>query len=182
MKVATVAVSQSSLRNINQIHDMVDFVNSGGFWTQDELIKYSKVSGNPCCGLIQIHKLDDSFSVLHDGHHRMVATFLSKRDYLREDEYEIKSWPYLDPEKKTGYLDINHENGWYTPFDPRTHLRVADIKEFKQLARIMFESNPERAIQWIEENSSKFRTPISDIRTVADLSRSLFPNFQVSCG
>ncbi len=170
MEFSNLAIEQESLRNINQIAEMVKFVKSGGFWTKRELQNYAPNSTEP---MIQINKFSDGFLVLRNGHHRLVSTWLAGRFYLREDEYEVTHWPYSDPVNKTGYLDICHKNHWYTPFDPRTHVRASDIKYFKVLAKDMFAFEPENAVEWIESNSHLFRSPVTNIRTVSDLASSV---------
>lgn len=180
LEISTLKVTQGTLRlPMEELWQMVRFVKEGGFWTIDQLNKYHSLKNQSLCKkrcLIQIHELDDGERFLHDGHHRMAATWFAGREYLREDEFEVEKWPYSDSFTKTGYIDLNHENYWYTPFDPRTHLRISDTREFKTEARKRFEENPSEAQSWIEKNAHRFRMPITNVRTVSDLAKIVFAN------
>ncbi len=155
---------------------MIDFVKSGGFWTIEQLKRYATSTNTYCCFPIQINEFEDGFKCLHDGHHRCVSTYLAGRDYLRRDEYQITCWTYRE------YLEINHENRWYTPFDPRTHLRTHDISDFKAKAYKLFCKDPIEAVQWIECNKDLYCYPVSDIVTVADLAKVVYEHLPKEMG
>lgn len=147
-----ILVMQADLRHWDHILEMSEYVRNGGFWTEDYLEIYSKGRNLARISpLIAISRFEDAKFFIHDGHHRSVATYLGGRDYLRNDEYILTDWSYDQ------YLEISPENGWYTPFDPRIHVRKADFGNFKKLARDKFANNPEEAFRWVLDNLEEFR-------------------------
>lgn len=151
--IGNLVVMQDDLRNWDNLHKMIQFVRDGGFWTPDELTKYSKEKNlTRVSPSIAITRFEDGVEYLHDGHHRCVATWLGGRDYLRSDEYEMSSWSY------EGYIELAPQNNWYTPFDPRIHVRKADFSSFKQEAKLRFAQNPKDAEDWLYANTNLFRT------------------------
>ena len=121
---------QSDLRHWETIDEMALFVKNGGFWTLDYLKEYSELNNLPRVSpLISITKFEDGECYLHDGNHRSVATWLGDRTYLREDEYVLTESTY------DYYLEFAPHNNWYTPFDPRTHVRTPDFAKFKKSAK-----------------------------------------------
>ena len=121
---------QSDLRHWDSMEEMSLFVKNGGFWTQDYLKEYSELNNLPSVSpLIAITKFEDGECYIHDGHHRCVATWLGERKFLREDEYILKEWTY------DYYTEFAPHNNWFTPFDPRTHVRKPDFAAFKKAAR-----------------------------------------------
>jgi hypothetical protein len=133
---------------------MIRYVSEGGVWTKHYLEEYSQKMGlGRVSPLIQLSRFDDGKVFLHDGHHRVVSTHLAGRSILLPEEYEISEWTY--PE----YLEINHGNGWYTPFDPRIHTRTPDFGKFKKLAKEKFILDPIEAEKWILENQHLYREP-----------------------
>lgn len=147
-------VTQSDIRNHSALQGMIAYVKEGGFWTAEALLGYSKSHSLRTSPLIQVSRFEDSQTngpfYIHDGHHRALSTFLAGRSFLREDEYEITDWAYQQ------YMEVNHANGWYTPFDPRTQVRLPDFGDFKREARDRFLGG-EDATQWILENASRYR-------------------------
>jgi hypothetical protein len=152
LSLSNLWVMQENLRQTNLL-EMIKHVRQGGLWDIEYLTKYSqKNSLSRISPLIQISRFEDNLLYLHDGHHRCVATWLAGRHHLEDSEYQIRDWTY------TSYLEINHDNGWYTPFDPRIHVRAADFANFKKQARNKFLLN-EDAVKWIESNYDCFRHP-----------------------
>lgn len=146
-------VMQDDLRHWDHMGDMIQYVRHGGFWTAEYLKNYSAAMKLPRVSpLIAVSRFEDGKSYIHDGHHRSIATFLGGRDYLREDEYHLTEWAY------SKYLEIAPENGWYTPFDPRLHVRTADFADFKHEARDRFQKDHQTALQWVLDNVNRFRT------------------------
>lgn len=64
--------------------------------------------------------------MIQDGHHRAVSTLLGGRKFFTDEEYQIQHWNYDE------YLQVNLKNGWYTPYDPKTEVRIEDIKTYKE--------------------------------------------------
>lgn len=110
--------------------------------------------------LIQITQFEDVALYLH------VATLLGRRDYLRDDEYNVTARRYAD------YLEINHPNGWYTPFDPRLEMRKADFGSFKKMAKSLFAADATAAAEWIRANTHQFSHPRT-FHTIEELAMKL---------
>ena len=128
IKIDELIVSHNMLRNIN-LKKMVDFVSDGGYWTKEELEEYSKQHNlSRVSPLIEIIQFENGMKLLHDGHHRVVSTIYGGRYILEDDEYHIGESTF------ELYMNANPDKGWYTPYDPRTHCRLPDFKEFKDRA------------------------------------------------
>lgn len=157
-------VMQDDLRHWDTMKEMVAFVKEGGFWTQEYLEKYSKKKKLPRVSpLIAISRFEDGVDFLHDGHHRCVATWLGGREFLIPDEYQITPWIYDD------YLDIAPQNNWYTPFNPKTHVRTADFAKFKAEAKERFQKDQKEAVDWLYDHLDDFRT-VRTIKNVPELA------------
>ena len=157
-------VMQSDLRHWDDLSSMIEYVKGGGFWTAEYLSDYAKSKSLPRVSpLISVSSFEDNSDFVHDGHHRCVATWLGGRNYLRDDEFNLTEWKYKD------YLEIAPENNWYTPFDPKTHVRTADFAAFKKEARERFKSDVNVALDWLYKNLDQFRTPRT-IHTVPELA------------
>lgn len=144
-------IMQHDLRNFTQIDEMIKYVSNGGFWTQDALAAFAvKFHHERVCPLMEIVFFPDGQKMVHDGHHRLVSTYLGGRDYVRGDEYVMKLWKYED------YLHINFDNRWVTPFDPRTHVRVADIGVFKKTALDLSKTDADAAKSYIRAHQHTY--------------------------
>lgn len=142
-------VLQDGLRHWDDINLMSQYVKNGGFWLKEYLENYSKTHNlGHAPQLISISCFEDGSKFIHDGLHRSVATLLGGRDYFRDDEFVLTDWKYSD------YLEIVPEKNWFTPFDPRTHVRTADFFSFKKEAKNRFADNFEEAKKWLHENST----------------------------
>lgn len=154
IKLGELIVMQDSLRHTVQVPGMIEFVRTGGFWTQESLKafavqnKLSRVSP-----VMEIIRFPDKKLMVHDGHHRIVATYLAGRNYLRGNEYVYNDWSYDD------YLEINFGNRWVTPFDPRIEIRAADIGVFKKEALELAKSDPDAAIRFILDSKQVYVKP-----------------------
>jgi len=158
-------VLQADLRHWTDVDSMIEHVKNGGFWTKEYLEEYSLLKKLPRVSpIIAISSFEDGVKFVHDGHHRCVATWLGGRDYLRSDEFLISEWKYEE------YLEIAPHNNWYTPFNPKTHVRTPDFAEFKVQAKLRFKDNPKEAADWLYENLDEFRT-VRTIDSVADLAK-----------
>ena len=154
IELCNLTVMQDELRHTAQVAKMVEFVKKGGFWTQEVLRQYAAAHGlNRVCPPMEIIRFPDAHLMVHDGHHRAVSVCLGGRDYIREDEYVFKDWSYED------YLEINFPNRWVTPFDPRTHIRIANIAEFKKTALDLAATDFDAACLFIEENRNEYIKP-----------------------
>jgi hypothetical protein len=160
-------VMQTDLRHWDHMPTMISHVKSGGFWRSEYLVEYANLNDLKVSPIIQISRFEDGLIYVHDGHHRCISTWLGGRTYLDSSEYRIRDWKYDQ------YLEINHANGWYTPFDPRIHLRTADFADFKKKAKEKFLANPAEAEKWIYEHVDYYRRD-REIGTVPDLAEATF--------
>jgi hypothetical protein len=163
LHLENILVTQEWLRNAVQINGMVYHLINGGTFDSDAICKFSKRQA----GLIQIARFPDGKLFLQDGHHRLMAVFLSRRDFLHSFEYEITDWTYQE------YLDINFKQKWVTPYDPRTELRIEDYHSFKCGVFERYAVSEEDAIQYINENRDKYTIKRSDvgITDIASMAR-----------
>lgn len=146
-------VTHNSLRHRDSLREMVQHVENGGFWDEPSLKAYAEKNlkhQSRVSPPIQLSEFEDGRIFIHDGHHRTASVFLAGRKFLANTEYVIARWRYYD------YMVISHENGWYTPFDPRTHCRIPDFGEFKATSRQKFNIDPDIAIHWIKDNQDLY--------------------------
>lgn len=164
IKIDDLIVSHNTLRNKN-IRAMVEFVSNGSYWTKEALEDYAKKhNSNRVSPLIEIIQFENGTKLLHDGHHRVVATLLGGRYVLEDDEYHLGESTF------ERYMHANPEKGWYTPFDPRTHCRLPDFKEFKERAKWMFTASPvKHAFEWLSTRITDYAEP-RKITSVHDLT------------
>ncbi len=66
MLIDNLIIRQESLRNPEQLSEMILFINSGGSFTEK----------------IILSQFPDSKLVIHDGHHRLCAIYLSGRTFF----------------------------------------------------------------------------------------------------
>ncbi len=133
---------------------MTQFVRNGGYWTIDVIREWCKTKTTDRVGhLIQLSLFEDNQLYIQDGHHRIASTFAGGRKELRHDEFEVSLWRYSD------YLEINPALDWFTPFDPRTEIRLPDIASFKNKARDLFVIDEQEAIKFIRNNKSLYAVP-----------------------
>ncbi len=167
--LADLLVTHKSVRHWDDVQQMAEFVRRGGFWTLDVLKEYAESIGSKRVSpLIQISQFEDEQFFIHDGHHRSVSTHLGARNYLRDDEYEIKAWTYAE------YLEINGELNWVTPFDPRDEVRLPDFASFQKEALrrylLLKESDSLDGFnEWVRKSASKYKTQRGNTLTVADI-------------
>lgn len=147
-------VLQADLRHQADIQTMAEYVKNGGYWTKECLKEYSKSQKlTRISPVITISQFEDGLQFIHDGLHRSVATWLGGRDYLHPDEFVLTNWKYEE------YEEVSPQNNWYTPFNPKIHLRVADLSSFKKEAKEKFKTDPDTATasEWLLSNMDKFR-------------------------
>lgn len=158
IEIASLIVMQEKPRRAEQIPAMTEFVRNGGFWTLDALTHHGgRVE------MIYLSKFPDGTIMIHDGHHRVMATCLAGRTYLRDDEYIIREWTY------EAYLNINWLTGYFTPHDPRTEVRLPDFLEFKEHVRRLLGNEGEAAAARYIHDSKHLFCKAREIRTVAEL-------------
>ena len=151
MKIQDLKVTQAGLRNQPQLNGMVKFIKNGGLFNEQSISSFC--DANPEAyrsNLIQVAKFPDGELFISDGHHRALAIALAGRNELHEDEYFIKDWSYDE------YLDINFDQKWVTPFDPRTHVRLGEFFDFKQKVYEQLEVSQEKAVAYINQHPEQY--------------------------
>jgi hypothetical protein len=160
-------VSQHGLRCPDaELRGMIEFVAGGGLWTEAALRAHAALYRQPPPSPIRLSQFPDSL-VVHDGHHRLVATHLAGRAFLNPPEYRVTRWTYEQ------YLEVNFACGWVTPFDPRTHVRIADFADWKRRVLEVAQSDPARALELIRSEPGAYRQP-RRYAAVAALARECF--------
>src|SRR6478736_7203466 len=116
MKIKDIIITQDSLRNKEQVQNMVKFLENNKNFA-DKIV---------------LSRFPDGKIYIQDGHHRLCALYISKRKFLESNEYTIKDWTYEQ------YLEINLELGWMTPYNPLTEIRIPDISFFKRKVNSLY--------------------------------------------
>jgi hypothetical protein len=168
--LASLTVGQHGLRHSpGALYRMMDFVADGGVWTEAALREHARLHNLPEPSPIQLSAFPGGSGtapllLVHDGHHRLVATHLGGRDFLHPQEFAITLWAYDD------YLAINFRSGWVTPFDPRTHARTADFASWKDRVMEVARADPALAERMIREETGAYRVVrrYSDIASLAE--------------
>jgi hypothetical protein len=138
---------QDDIRNATQIPSMINFIKNGGIWSLPSLTYYANVHNVKTSPLIEIASFPDGMMMIHDGHHRAVATYLGGRKFLHPEELRIKEWNY------SNYLGINFATKWVTPFDPRTHVRNAEIFVFKsKVFDVLQKEGKDKAVDFVKNS------------------------------
>lgn len=145
--------TQKGLRHADQIASMVEFVRSGGIFSQEALIQFAQSKGYESEKLIQINKFEDEMNFIHDGHHRCFSIWLAGREILHHQEFVFSYWSYQQ------YGEINFDNGYVTPYNPKEEIRHADFFDFKFEVRKIAETSIEEAIEFIKLNRSRYCEP-----------------------
>jgi hypothetical protein len=170
LALARLTVGQHGLRHgAGQMHALMDFVAGGGLWSEAALREHAGRHGLPRPSLIRLAEFPAAAGgppllLIHDGHHRLVATHLAGRDFLDPEEYRVTRWAYED------YLAVNFGRGWVTPFDPRTHVRHADFAAWKAQILAVARLDPALAEQLIREQPESYRQ-VRRYRDLAALAR-----------
>lgn len=141
-----------------EILKMAARVYWGGKFSAETLARY-----NPNrTSLIAITEFEDGQMFIRDGFHRVVAIIIGRTGSpvgytglkygadLFEDEYVIEPMTYAM------FLEINIENGWYTPFDPRTEVRKADFFDFKNE---VLKTDKSKLHDFITQNKHRYAVP-----------------------
>jgi hypothetical protein len=157
-------ITQHKLRDEHQIPQMIKYVNNGGFWTLRAIQEFSKAHGQNGAAIV-LNRFPDGMWIIHDGHHRIVSTFLGGRDYLRVDEYSETNRPYED------YLYPNFDGGFYTPFDPLKEVRLNDFNEYKEEAIRLADKNRAEAMLFVAANRYRY-SETRAFHSVAELAKT----------
>jgi hypothetical protein len=164
IEIDDLTVSQDAMRHTAQIAAMIEYIRTGGFWTCDALEKFATDNDLKVCPLIEIVQFPDGRYMIHDGHHRVVSTYLGGRHFLRGDEYRLKHWTYEN------YGGINFVNKWVTPFNPKSEIRLPDFWVFKKKVFELLEIDKDAATRYILDNGPLYKRlrTISGVACLAD--------------
>lgn len=141
MLIDSLIPMQNSLREAEQLPEMVKFVQSGGMFdaqTLSAFVTKERENALDCFKFnpIKIVKFEDGKMYLHDGLHRSTAIWIAGRRILDSKEFVLEDWKYQD------YLEINLDQKWYTPFDPRKEVRINDFLLYKRLVEEFINKEP----------------------------------------
>lgn len=139
---------------------MEAFVRAGGTYRFDLGAKAAHGGQQP----VTIERVPEGACYVADGLHRVVSIFVGRKPpVLQDEEYRIKHVTY------GMYLDIDLDGGWFTPFDPRTEVRLADLSVFKRNVRELISAgqDPASYIYSHRELYCRARTPDDTISGLA---------------
>lgn len=167
LSVNELLVTQKKIRNAEQLKTMIQFVQSGGFFTSNCLNKHQ--SRGKISPLIEITVFEDGKHFIHDGHHRAASIVLGGRDFVDTTEYRIRKFTYEH------YINPNLSAAWWTPFDPRVNVRLSDMTEYKKMIHQLVEQNApsEVLLKAIEDNRHLYVEDRNTILTLHDFVGSL---------
>jgi len=142
---------------------MIRFVSDGGRFDHESLARHNPEHTS----LIAITEFPDGQWYIRDGLHRTISIYLGRSErVLYEDEYQIEHMGY------EMYLEPAVQHGWYTPFDPRTEVRLADFFEFKNKVLGLIDGGDD-VEAFIRSNKHMYATPRSHKHTIAKLAEEL---------
>lgn len=166
IKISDILVTQTSLRDFDQLKRMINFVRTGGQFDEETLGSYAiRHSISRAAPKIEIAKFEDNVMAIHNGHHRAMSIFFGRREkVLYTSEFFIREWKYKD------YADIVLPN-WVTPFDVISELRLSELHYWKDKVRKFYIQHGEAAtLQFIRENKNQYATVRGSLYTVGDMS------------
>lgn len=177
MQIDSIIPTQNDLRNIDQMKAMIDYVKTGGIFSNESISFFDIFSKENSRNekrqppLIKIACFEDGKKYLHDGHHRTTSIFLGNRKFLYPEEYVIENWKYKD------FLEINLDQKWYTPYDPRSEARICQIKHYKDQIKDLIKNNTtKQSIEYFIRYSYETKVYVEPkkVYTIEDLSKQYF--------
>lgn len=112
IKLMDIIPTQNELRSVKTVNYFIDKLEKGE--TFEPVI---------------LKQLDDQKYYVHDGAHRLYASWLFGLEELKQSMYIMKYYTYEQ------FLSVNFRLGWITPFDLRTQCRVPDLTKYKDEIR-----------------------------------------------
>lgn len=123
-----VELTQTGLRDEAEFQDHLRYAQANGTFKEP----------------IRLNFFPDGRVFVRDGHHRLeVAKTLGWRT-LEEGRHFVR-----ENDSYESYRTFNLADGWTTPFDPRTHVRLAQLSAFRSLIRAFEDHGLSQA--WIEQ-------------------------------
>jgi len=162
--ISSILVTQSSIRTLERVRKMVEFVRRGGHFTPDRVAEFHAGEANQF-GLIVLSRFPCGRIYLHDGHHRSISAYLGGRKYFAFEERLIIEWDSLDR-----YNEINPAKGWVTPLDLLKEVRLPDILEFKKEALAL---SGEFQTEFIRRNRHRYSMK-REVDSVAELGNFIW--------
>lgn len=154
LNIDDLLVSQEAVEAA-KIRSMKEFVTKGGIW-KAEIFKPDAYTRHGKEGLlsplIALTRFEDGTLLIQNGHHRCRAT-REIRSFLYDDEYLISD------RITGGYLEVNFERTFVTPFDPITEIRLHDFHLYKRKVLELAATDPEQALKYIQEHPSEYKKP-----------------------
>lgn len=141
---------QDGIRHsIEHFEEMAEYVRQGGRFDLESINQFT-----PNSKLIAIPKMEDGQQYVRDGFHRVLSIFLHRPDgIIYDDEFVIENLTYL--RMMTPNLSIRY----YTPFDPRTEVRVSDFCKFRDEVDRVISEKQEDPLEFIRRNRHLYVVP-----------------------
>lgn len=149
MNINDLLITQNDFRNFENVRSMAEDVRKGKIFHD----RYK---------LITILQTEDGLKWVTDGHHALGSLILGGRPALYSNEY------HLIPMTYAMLNSINWMKSWVTPFDPRTHVRLADFHEFKDEVLNSLESRDSLEIS-VRKRYNEYLRPRAGIWKIQDL-------------
>jgi hypothetical protein len=131
------------------------------------LKKYVKDGGVFDTCRIIVDRFPDGAIFVRDGHHRVAAVVAARAGgQLREEEVVITDRTY------DMYIYPDILDGWITPFDPRTQVRIANIIDFKNTVSKFLRAGHD-ASGYISANTHLYCRPRTAMDTFQRLASDL---------
>ncbi len=136
-------------RSSKTMNEMMTFIANGGVFDQETLQQRTSGRTDP----IILNRFEDDRVFVHDGLHR-VASILKARPsgLIHHSEYRVQQITYAE------YQQINTSANYFTPFDPRIEVRVADFAEFKSRVIEIIQSGNDPT-EFVENNRHLYVRP-----------------------
>ena len=162
LEIAELTPTQDGYRLPRKTREtMMSYVAQGGVYNQQALDEHTCTRKF----LIAITRFPDGRLFLRDGLHRTTSIWLSRsQKILLPEEFFYEDMTY------DMYTEAAPEKGWYTPFDPRTHVRKPDFLNFKQEAVEKQERGDDDLLDWIYANADRYSVPRNGTHTIPSLA------------
>lgn len=146
----TLGVMQDGIRlSETALKDMFLYAGEGGRFDPDSLAEFDPGRTN----LIAITEFEDGARYVRDGFHRVLSAYCARHTpVLYDGEYFIEHLTYQR------MMQANLAVGYFTPFDPRTEVRLADFGDFRNEVLAMI-GRKEDPMDFIQANRTRYCCP-----------------------